>query len=287
MPAFAVSTDVALARVPIPATGAYRLPDATPAPGFGCSTARSISRRRGNLIDAGQIDPGVDDARKGRRKPSGCATVAANSVTRNKRYVNIAVWAYPCRLCAEDRKTVFVSRQAVDALPPSVVTLRVKVDSDWVCARVDRNQAVDVEGQLVRDAVAAAEHECGECEELMRNAALSTADSGAAAARDNPEPAQSGLSAVTRDSGKEIQVAAISLQGVRMVVVLVSLQLVESPGEARLLLNDLSSRFGGAAPVLMGQRADGSPCYYGDPELVDLLAGVPVEKMPWRAYRLC
>lgn len=192
----------------------------------------------------------------------------------------MAVWAYPCRLCADERRTVFVSRQAVEALGPSVVTLRVRVGADWVCARVDRGRAVDVEGHVVRDAVAAAEHDCGECDKRQEPAP------SAAAAGADPEPARSGVGAGTGASRQHVQAAAISLQGVPMVVVLVSLQLVESPGEARLAVNDLGPRFGGAPIVLLGQRADGSPCYYGDPELVDLLADVPVGEMPWRAYPL-
>ena len=198
----------------------------------------------------------------------------------------MAVWAYPCRLCADDRRTVFVSRQIVDAMPPSVTTLRVKIGSDWVLARVVRDHPVDVEGQLVRDAIAAADDELGEHKEPLPNPPQSAVDPDAAAARPDFESAGSGARTTVRGSGQEIQAAAISLQGVPMVVVLVSLQLVESPGEASLVIGDLGAHFGGAPVVLMGQRADGSPCYYGDPELVDLLAGVPIEKMPWRAYPL-
>lgn len=38
--------------------------------------------------------------------------------------------------------------------------------------------------------------------------------------------------------------------------------------------------------VLMGQQDDGSPHYHGDPELLQLLADVPIDKMPWKHYSI-
>ena len=36
----------------------------------------------------------------------------------------------------------------------------------------------------------------------------------------------------------------------------------------------------------MGQDEDGMPQYHGDADLVSLLAEVPVDRMPWKAYPL-
>ena len=54
-----------------------------------------------------------------------------------------------------------------------------------------------------------------------------------------------------------VQAAAISLAGRRMMVVLVPVDVVRSPGEAEMLVTDLRPRFGGVDVVLMGQDDDG------------------------------
>ena len=71
-----------------------------------------------------------------------------------------------------------------------------------------------------------------------------------------------------------------------MMVVLARLELVQSPGEAEMLVADLQPRFGGVDIVLMGQDEDGAAQYHGDADLLSLLAGVPVDRMPWQAYAL-
>jgi hypothetical protein len=35
----------------------------------------------------------------------------------------------------------------------------------------------------------------------------------------------------------------------------------------------------------MAQSENGSPNYYGDRDLVELLEDVPIDKMPWKEYR--
>jgi hypothetical protein len=83
----------------------------------------------------------------------------------------------------------------------------------------------------------------------------------------------------------QIQAAAISLQGIPFVVVAASLDLVRSSGEADMAIEELQPQFGGAAIVLMAQKDDDSPVYYGDRQLVELLEGVPIDEMPWKEYR--
>ena len=80
------------------------------------------------------------------------------------------------------------------------------------------------------------------------------------------------------------QAATISLRGHQFVVVVVPMTLVTSPGEADMAIEDLQPYFGGVPVVLMAQKKDGSPSYYGDSQLVDTLAGIPIEKMPWKEY---
>jgi hypothetical protein len=82
----------------------------------------------------------------------------------------------------------------------------------------------------------------------------------------------------------KIQGAAISMQGVNFGVVLVGMDLVKNPGEADMAIETLRPAFGGVPVVLMAQKEDGSPTYYGDDDLVRSLAGVPIDKMPWTEY---
>lgn len=82
----------------------------------------------------------------------------------------------------------------------------------------------------------------------------------------------------------QIQAAAISLQGSQFVVVVGRMELVKSSGEADMAIEELQAKFGGAQVVLMAQKEDGSPVYYGDGNLVGLLADVPVDEMPWKEY---
>jgi hypothetical protein len=82
-----------------------------------------------------------------------------------------------------------------------------------------------------------------------------------------------------------VTAAAISMAGTQFMIVLVSLTIASGPGEADLVIADLQQRFG-VPIVLMGQQDDGTPVYYGDEDLTDRLAAVPVDRMPWKQYPL-
>lgn len=83
----------------------------------------------------------------------------------------------------------------------------------------------------------------------------------------------------------KVQAAAISLQGNNFAVVLVQMELVSNAGEADLAIDTLQPKFGGVPVVLMAQKEDGSPVYYGDQDLVRSLEDLPVDKMPWKEYQ--
>ncbi len=178
----------------------------------------------------------------------------------------MAVWAYECKSCPAG-SIWWVARTRVDELQLKSNVLRVKVGKDWRCAVVDSAHAVEVEAQLLREAVASDVEDCPDC-----------APQPAAEANFEPAPQASAAASV--------QAAAISMAGRRMMVVLAHLDLVQSPGEAEMLIADLRPRFGGVDMVLMGQDEEGTPHYHGDAELLLLLAGVPVDRMPWKTYAL-
>ena len=66
----------------------------------------------------------------------------------------MAVWAYECCGSGEHAPVWFVARDAVDAMPSGVQSVRVKVGGQWLPAKVDRTRPVSVEGMLVREVVA-------------------------------------------------------------------------------------------------------------------------------------
>jgi len=84
----------------------------------------------------------------------------------------------------------------------------------------------------------------------------------------------------------EVQAAAISLQGRNFVIVLVGMDMVTNAGEADMAIDTLQTRFGNATVILMAQRDDTSPVYYGDQDLVSALGDIPIDKMPWKSYSI-
>jgi hypothetical protein len=150
---------------------------------------------------------------------------------------------------------------------PNTDVVRVQVGAEWHCAIVDRSEVVEIEQQLLRDVIPSDPGDCPDCV------------AEPAAERSDERAPEDGPSA-------SVQAAAIALAGRRMLVVLVPLDLVLSPGEAEMLVADLRPRFGGVDVVLMGQEEDGAPRYHGDAELLLLLAGVPAEQLPWKVYPL-
>lgn len=180
----------------------------------------------------------------------------------------MAAWAYECQLAGTTAQPVLVACLAVDAMPGKPAIVRVRMDSEWLCATVDRSHRIEAQASLLRDVVASDPADCPECvEQPVRPSA-------------EPAPEQPAQARASRD----LQAAAISMLGHRFVVVLVGLDLVRSPGEADMAATDLRGRFGDVDIVLMGQLDDGTPQYHGDPALVDLLSEMPLDKMPWKSY---
>lgn len=182
----------------------------------------------------------------------------------------MATWAYECRSCPAGSNW-WVARDLVDSMPPGTSMLRVKVGAEWRCGVADRTRAVEIESQLLREAVASDPQDCPEC---------APQEAG------RVQEAMPATSTASSAPGATIQAAAISVAGRRILVVLVPLSIVENLGEAEMLVTDLLPRFGGVDIVLMAQEDDGTPHYLGEKEVVALLDGVPVDRMPWKAHGL-
>jgi hypothetical protein len=196
-----------------------------------------------------------------------------------RQELSMAVWAYECRPCGGGGETAdglwLVSRQQVDAWPAEVTVLRVKSGAGWLCAAVDRSRPVQAEAMLLRDAVASDPGDCPDCGPPPAPAAHTTS---AEPLTDTPAPP------APASKTPSLTAAAISLQGRRFLVVLAPLAVVQSAGEADMLIADLQPRFAGVPLVLMGQHDDGTPQYHGDYSLVDLLADLPIDRMPWKPW---
>lgn len=82
----------------------------------------------------------------------------------------------------------------------------------------------------------------------------------------------------------EVQAAAISVQGNNFVIVLVGMEMVNNAGEADMAIDTLQPKFGNVPVILMAQREDATPVYYGDQNLVSMLGDIPVDDMPWKEY---
>lgn len=180
----------------------------------------------------------------------------------------MSAWAYECRPADETIGPLLVACLAVDTMPMGTTIVRVKVGQKWHCAVVDRTRRVESAGMLLREVIASDEADCPECVE-----------------RPATPPAPEILAAAAPSgSSRQVDAAAIAMHGRQFVIVLVTLDLLNSPGEADMTIADLRPRFGGVDVVLMGQHEDGTPRYHGEAALVELLANVPLDAMPWKAY---
>lgn len=187
----------------------------------------------------------------------------------------MAVWAYRCQAPNEGGAEWFVSALKVAELGPDVQIVRVQVGRQWRCAVLDRSQRLTVQDQLVRPVIASDSSDCPECAEWLAREA---------AAAGEPQAESSSPQHQHREGVMKILAAAISLRGINFVVVVAPMSLVSSPGEADMAIEDLQPYFGGVPVVLMAQNDEGLPSYYGDSQLVDMLAAIPIDKMPWQEY---
>lgn len=184
----------------------------------------------------------------------------------------MSVWAYECRPCAGAVDEVWwVARDRIDEMAPEVRLLRVQVGSHWLCAVVDRRRPVVVEGGLLREAVATDGADCPECAVRTMPARERTMPSAA------PHPAES-------PAGRPpvLTTADTQVLGRPVRLVLVTMDLIASPGEAGMLEADLRPHFAGAELVLMAQDDDGAPHFHGPAELSEALARLPLSQLSWR-----
>ena len=165
----------------------------------------------------------------------------------------MATWAYECRPSDQSGQFWLVGCHAVDDMPAGTKIVRVKAGSKWHCATVDRSRRIEVEAMLLREVIASDEADCLGCAE-QPNAPAAPAD-------EELHPSV--------ESIRQIQAAEMIVGDHRCSVVLVALNLINSPGEAHMATADISTLFPGAEVVLMGQEEDGTPHFHGPDQLVN------------------
>jgi hypothetical protein len=78
--------------------------------------------------------------------------------------------------------------------------------------------------------------------------------------------------------------AVVKEQGVTFAVVIVKKHVVDDVNEAQQAIRAFSGAFPGLPVVVMGQDARGKATYYGRRDIVNFLANVPVQCIPWKKY---
>lgn len=81
--------------------------------------------------------------------------------------------------------------------------------------------------------------------------------------------------------------ALIKEQGVTFGVVIVKPSVLSSKIEAAKVIASFQAQvFVGCPVILMAQDVNGTPTYYGRKDIVNFMASVPVEAIPWKEYTL-
>jgi hypothetical protein len=79
--------------------------------------------------------------------------------------------------------------------------------------------------------------------------------------------------------------AVIEEQGVTFGVAIVKPHVLNSSTERDEAVAAFEGLFG-VPTILMAQDSHGTPTYFGRTDLVDFMAGVPVEAVPWAEYEV-
>nr|WP_302578128.1 hypothetical protein [Methanobrevibacter arboriphilus] len=62
--------------------------------------------------------------------------------------------------------------------------------------------------------------------------------------------------------------------------------IIQSSSKAGKTIQEFQPVFPGTPVVLMAQDSRGTPTYYGRRDIVNFMANVPIEAVPWKKYSL-
>lgn len=82
------------------------------------------------------------------------------------------------------------------------------------------------------------------------------------------------------------QGAIVREQGVTFGIIIVKSYVLNSPSDRENMIRFGLRAFGSMPIVLMTQDSSGRPTYYGRTDIVNFLANVFVEQIPWKEYTI-
>jgi len=80
--------------------------------------------------------------------------------------------------------------------------------------------------------------------------------------------------------------SVITEQGVTFAIVVVKENVINNSHEANETIASFRRVFGSKPIILMAQNYQGRPTYYGRKDIVNFLANVPMEAIPWKQYTI-
>lgn len=80
--------------------------------------------------------------------------------------------------------------------------------------------------------------------------------------------------------------AVVKEQGITFGIAVVRRSVLDNPTAREQAIREFSEVFGGIPTVLMAQDGRGIPTYFGRQDIVDFLASVSMEAIPWQRYTL-
>jgi hypothetical protein len=75
-------------------------------------------------------------------------------------------------------------------------------------------------------------------------------------------------------------------QNITFGIAIVKQSVLNNPSQARDAIAGFSAAFGHIPTVLMAQDPRGVPTYYGRTDIVNFLANVSLDRIPWQRYTL-
>jgi hypothetical protein len=82
----------------------------------------------------------------------------------------------------------------------------------------------------------------------------------------------------------KIQGALIKEQGVTFAIVVVKKSVLDNRSNASSIVRSFQPVFPGVPIILMAQNHRGTPTYLGRRDIVNFLANIPMNAIPWQEY---
>jgi hypothetical protein len=82
----------------------------------------------------------------------------------------------------------------------------------------------------------------------------------------------------------KVQGSVVTEQGITFAIIIVKPFVLQNSNKANETIGSFGRYFPGMPIILMAQDGSGVPFYYGRTDIVNFLASVPMEVIPWKEY---